>query len=112
MCVPNSIAMAGVSGSESIKFITSKKKKEEICFVYDSDCIYNQEVRKQVEKRIKEGFNAVIYDKNFPGKDINQVICDNLMSPNEVLEYLRNRSFNGLRASIELSHQTKASKTF
>jgi len=111
MCVPNSIAMAGVSGNESIKYITSKKKKD-VCFVYDSDCIYNQEVRKQVEKRIKEGFSAVIYDKNFPGKDINQVICDNLMSPNEVLEYLRNRSFNGLRASIELSHQTKASKTF
>lgn len=107
MCVPNSIAMAGVSGNESIKFITSKKKKEEICFVYDSDCLYNKEVHKQVKKRIQEGFSVVIYDKSFLGKDVNEVICNGSMTSDEVYEYIQNRSFNGLRALIELSNQSK-----
>lgn len=107
MCVLNSIAMAGVSGNESIKYISSKKRKDEICFVYDSDCIYNKEVHKQVQKRIQEGFRTVIYDKNFSGKDVNEVICNDEMTSGEVYEYLCSRSFSGLRAQIELSHQTK-----
>lgn len=106
MCVPNSIALAGVSGSDAIEFIASKKKKGDICFVYDKDSIYNKEVNRQVEKRIKEGFSVVIFDKNFTGKDVNQVICDESMTPNEVLKYLQNRTFNGLRAQIELAHQS------
>lgn len=111
MCVQNSIAMAGVSGGNLIEFITSKKKREGVCFVYDRDYIYNKEVRKQVEKRVKEGFSAVIYDKFFLGKDINEVICNDLMDPDKVYEYLQTRSFNGLRAHIELSHQMKQVKS-
>lgn len=105
MCVPNSIAMAGVSGNESIKYITSKKRKDEICFVYDKDSIVNSEVYKQVQKRIQEGFNTVIYDKNFPGKDVNEVICHDEMTFDGVYEYLCSRSFSGLRAQIELAYQ-------
>lgn len=110
MCVPNSIAMAGVSGNESIKYITSKKRKDEICFVYDKDSIVNSEVYKQVQKRIQEGFNTVIYDKQFLGKDVNEVICNESMTPNEVYEYLQKRTFSGLRAKIELSHQNLNAK--
>lgn len=109
MCVPNSLALAGVSSESALSFLKSKKQNK-ICFVYDKDSIYNHQVNKQIKKRIDEGFNAVIFNKSFPGKDINEVICNESMTPDEVQTYLQNRSFSGLRAQIELSHQKQNSK--
>lgn len=104
MCVPNSLALAGVSSDRAIDFL---KTKNRINFVYDKDSIYNPQVTKQIKKRIDEGFNVVIFNKSFPGKDINEVICNESMTPDEVSEYVQSRSFNGLNAKIELSFQIK-----
>lgn len=111
MCIPNSIAMAGVGGNDNLNFITSKKKEnKEICFVYDSDYLYNKEVFKQVQKRINEGFSVIVYDFNFPGKDVNEVLCNGIMTIDEIYKYLQQRSFNGLRAQIELTYYSKTHK--
>lgn len=105
MCMPNSIAMAGLANYEALEYIKSNaSNKNNICFVYDNEMDRNIEVKKQAYKRIKEGFKVVIYNSDFTSKDINDALKNNLMSNENLIEYIKSRSFSGLRAQIELSH--------
>ena len=108
MCVPNSLALAGVSSDKSIEYILNHTSKDNIVFSFDNE-LYNRDVLKQIRKKIEQGFSVVICDKNFKGKDINEIITNEIMTPDEIYKYLKDRTFSGLRAKVELSYQLKLS---
>ena len=108
MWVSNGLALAGSVGIGAIDYIMKRiNKRCDVCFVYDNEIFSNQQINKQVQKRIKEGFSVVLYDQSFKGKDANEVICNGSMTPDEVYKYLQNHSFNGLRAKLEMARQKK-----
>lgn len=108
MCVPNSLALAGSVGIGAIDYILSRINKPcDVCFVYDNEVFSNNQIFKQVKKRIDEGFSTVLYDSHFPGKDVNEVICNDTMNYDSVNRYLAKRTFNGLNALLEIARLSK-----
>lgn len=98
--VYNAVANAGLSDTSNINYL--KSINNNLRFIYDNDYRYNKTVHKQLDKRIREGFNVVIYDKKFKFKDINEAII-NGWSIESVNEYLDSRTFSGLMAKLELT---------
>lgn len=108
MCVPNSLALGGSVGISAIDHIIKHiNNRSRVCFVYDNEIFSNHQILKQVKKRIKEGFSVVLYDRNFPSKDINEVICNEQMNFNSVAVYLQKRTFCGLSALLEIARLSK-----
>lgn len=108
MSVPNSLAIGGSVGSGSLNYIRDHiNNAADVCFVYDNEIFKNRQILKQVKSRIQQGFSVVIYDKHFNGKDANEVITNDIMTPTELISYYRARSFAGLTATLELAHQSK-----
>jgi hypothetical protein len=108
MYVGNSIAMAGNISVESLVYLKEKlAKSKTLCFVYDNDVFYNKNVFNQVKKRIKEGFNVVIFDKRFTKKDVSAMISSCEMSRKDIYFYLKERTFSGLKAVLELANKSK-----
>lgn len=98
--VNNAVANAGLSDNSNINYL--KSLNSNLRFVYDNDYRYNKTVKNQLLKRIREGFDVVIYDKKFKFKDINEAIQKGWTIDN-VNEYLDSRTFNGLLANLELT---------
>lgn len=98
--VDNSVANAGLSDNANIRYL--KSLNSNLRFVYDNDYKYNKTVLKQLEKRIREGFEVVVYDNKFKFKDINEAI-QNGWSIESVNDYLDSRTFKGLMAKLELT---------
>jgi hypothetical protein len=108
MCVPNSLAIGGSVGAGSLSYIRDHINNEkDVCFVYDNEIFKNPQILKQVKSRVQQGFSVVIYDKQFYGKDANEVITNDRMTPTELISYYKSRSFAGLAATLELAHQSK-----
>lgn len=110
MFIENSIALAGAAHSSSIEYIISQQKihceetdKKNIVICYDNDYRYNHEIMNQLNKRINEGFSVVLYDKKFKFKDINEAIKSG-WSIEEINTYVRERTFHGLSAKLEISN--------
>lgn len=108
MCIPNSLAMGGSAGSKSLSYIIDHiNNTKDVCFVYDNEIFKNKQILKQVKSKIKQNFSVVIYDKQFTGKDANEVITNEIMTTDELISYYKSRTFSGLAATLELSHQSK-----
>lgn len=108
MCVPNSLAIGGSVGTASLDLIRDNiNNTRDVCFVYDNEIFKNRQILKQVKLRIQQGFSVVIYDKNFNGKDANEVLINDRMTLDQLLSYYKMRTFAGLTATLELAHQSK-----
>jgi hypothetical protein len=109
MFVVNGLAIAGAMHTGTIDYVKECQVKfrnelnlKDICFCYDNDYSANQDIMKQLLKRIDEGFSVVIYDKKFKFKDINDAIRGG-WNIQEINTYIRSRTFSGLTAKLELS---------
>jgi len=108
MCCPNSLALGGSMVGESIRTIRENiNNHSQVCFAYDNELTSNKQIRTQIQKRVDNGFSVVLFDKRFPGKDVNEVISHGHMSMDEVYTYLNQRSFSGLNAKLELARLLK-----
>lgn len=99
--VNNAIANAGAADNSNFQAMVDMGV--DLRFIPDKDYETNQQVRKILEKKIKEGFSVVIYDGQFRSKDINSNIEDGFFDVVSMNEYLDSRTFKGIRAKLELS---------
>lgn len=107
MFVNNAIAIAGASDSKFIQWILTKKKKDEIIFCFDNDYKKNPQVLKLVEKRIKDGFKILLFNKQFKWKDINAAVINGGWNGLQINKYIKDRIFYDLKAKLELAQLTK-----
>lgn len=110
MFIENSIAMAGASVSSVFSYIkmkqlqeTGKENIKNIVVCMDNDYKTNPQILKLLKKRLTEGYSVVIYDKKFKWKDINDAILLGNWSQEKVNTYITSRTFNELRAILEMS---------
>ncbi len=114
MFVNNAVALAGASVNSSLTYIKANQKLHlgevdltKLCFAYDNDYIYNEQILDLLIKRIDEGYSVLLYDNKFKWKDINDAFSVGKWSIEDINNYIVSRSFQGLKAKLEISMLTK-----
>lgn len=98
----NAIAFAGSTQTNKINYI--KDKIKDFVIIYDPDYKTNPHVLKALEKSINAGYSVVLYDDLFnPDDDINDIVIKYDWTKEQMMEYIKSRTFSGLRAKLELS---------
>lgn len=102
----NAIAFAGSSQTNKINYI--KDRIKDFVIIYDPDYRTNPHVRHSLEKSINEGYKVVLYDDFFKSDDdINDIVIKYNWTKEQLMDYIRSRTFCGLQAKLELSKLTK-----
>jgi len=101
MFIPNSIAMAGAD----IRLDSSFKDP---VFIFDNEP-RNKEIVKRIDKHIDLGYNVVLWDDTFTGKDINEMIL-NGADAEHIKIIIDQRTFSGLSAKVELMKWKKCNE--
>jgi len=95
--VPNCIATLQGDLSRSNSLFPNSK----IVYIPDRD-IRNIEIMKNIEKLVKLNCNVCLLPKNFPGKDINEAVCNGL-TKEEILKIIKDNTFTGLELELKLA---------
>jgi hypothetical protein len=98
MFIPNSIAMVGADVSLDASFSNP-------VYIFDNEP-RNKEIIKRLDLYIDKGYNIVIWDNTFKGKDINEMIL-NGADMEHIKIVIDRRTFNGLGAKVELMNWKK-----
>lgn len=98
--LPNALAMAGASATNSLPFDLQK-----VTLIYDNEP-RNQDIVKIMARMISRGASIFIWPKDCPYKDINEAVT-NGVSPEAMKTYIDNRTYSGLRAELELANWTR-----
>jgi len=98
MFINNSIAMAGADIHLDSSFIDP-------VYIFDNEP-RNKEIVKRIDTFIDKGYNVVIWDNTFKGKDINDMIL-NGANAEHIKIVIDKRTFNGLSAKVELMNWKK-----
>lgn len=101
--LPNSVA---VGGSELMN-ASSVLPSEKLVYIFDNEP-ENKEIVKKMQTVINKGDRIVIFPKEIEqyGKDINDMILNGL-SISELLDILKNNTFQGLEAEMEFKFWKK-----
>jgi hypothetical protein len=94
MFINNSLAAAGSSLS---KLINSEL---DLVFCFDNEK-RAKEIVELMEKIIKHGRKIVIWDNTYDAKDINDIIIKYSLTEEQLMKYLKKRTFQGLTAQLE-----------
>lgn len=106
MFLDNALAFAGASQSNKINYI--KDQIKDFVMIYDADYRTNPHVRNALDKSINDGYKVVLYDDIFGSDDdINDIVKKYNWSQDQLMDYIKSRTFSGLNAKLELSKLTK-----
>ena len=100
MFVENCISVAGASIMSEIKYLREHAKSD-LVLIFDKDYQTNAEVYGQFLKAVNQGIKVIMFDAQFTAKDINAQVQDGSIP--DIQKYLEKRTFDGLRAKLELS---------
>lgn len=101
--LPNCLSTAGskISDENLLKALNYKDKKQ-IVFVFDNEP-HNQDIRNEMEAKIKSGFSILIWDRDkFKEKDINEMVVN--MNSFFRLDYLKSMIYHGPSALVKFLH--------
>lgn len=114
MFINNGVALAGASVNSTLSYIKSNQKLQlgeidlkKLCIVFDNDYRYNEQILQLLLKRIDDGFSVLLYDKRFKWKDINEAYSMGHWSIETINSYVVNRTFQGLKAKLEITSLTR-----
>lgn len=96
MFLPNAIAMAGSSAAGN--FLSGLDNK--FVMVMDNEP-RNEQIIKQVEKHIDNGYNVCMWPDYIPYKDVNDMVMGG-MTVEEIRSVIDANTFNGLQAKMRL----------
>lgn len=99
----NSIAVNG--GDFSHPFLVQNIDK--IIIVPDSDWKRNRQVYKALEDTIQRGFRVALFPDSIPWKDINDCVVKGGLTPQKIMNIIRENVFSGLAAKTEIGFRKK-----
>ena len=102
MTVPNAIALNGAMKKGALEYVSSKYGIDNIIICYDNDFRTNPEVLRRVKDAVKKGYRVVLMDESFGYKDVNEA-AQNGVSVDDIVSYIKRRTFRGLKATLELA---------
>lgn len=94
MFLSNAVAMNGAEGNTS-----SLKCTQNAVFVFDNEP-RNKEIHKRMEKVIDKGYQICIWPPGLPGKDINEMVCNDYQN---VQGTIRDNVYQGLAAKLKFT---------
>lgn len=95
--IENSIALAGSD--------LPKTWRGDFLWIFDNDYKYNNEILKKLKDKINNNEKVVIWKKTDTFKDINEAIIKKIFTKDEINLYIKERTFKGLKARLELIRQ-------
>lgn len=102
MFVKNGIAMAGADN----KYLLDSTEKNIYTFVFDNEP-YNRDIQQAMYDVVEKGFSIVVWDKNIPEKDINDMVLNGTLTENTLDARLNKMIYKGVRAKLELMNWRK-----
>lgn len=92
--LPNSIAVF-TSGIWRVKLQNA---------IYINDCEpRNKQIVEQIQKCINIGLNVTLLPHKYNSLDINDIVCKYKLNENELVDLIKQNTFNGLTAKLKLS---------
>ena len=96
--LPNCVA----SGDSNLGGVAAIFPDLDVVLVYDNEP-RNKDIVKQIEKSIDAGYKVCLFPENTKGKDINEMI-QNQLTADEIKGIIDNNTVNGLGAKLKFTH--------
>ena len=99
LMVPNGVAALCSDLMRIEKHFQSKR----VVYVFDNEIRKNKEIRKLVKRAIENDKEVVLFPEHIRGKDLNEMIMSGEVEKDNVLDFLNEHIYKGLRARIKFS---------
>jgi DNA primase len=100
--LPNAIAVSG----SSFDTPTIRRLLANATIVMDNEP-RNKEIVKQLDKYIESGYSVCMFPDTVQQKDINEMIKDGGMTPDEVIELINTNTYTGMDAKLNFVNWRK-----
>jgi hypothetical protein len=100
--LPNAIAVSGASFDTP----TIRQLLANATIVMDNEP-RSKEITKFLEKNIKAGYSVCMFPEHIEQKDINEMILNGNMTPNEIIQTINTNTFRGMEALLNFSKWKK-----
>jgi transcription elongation factor Elf1 len=101
----NCIAVAGADFTKPLSIGGRLMQNGDLTVIFDNEP-RSKEICKAIMKNIKQGRRVCLWPSTNKNKDINDMIIDG-MSPNEIMEEIKNNTYSGANALIRFTEWRK-----
>lgn len=102
MFLPNAVATAGGTEISTLRYLNS----DNIIVCFDNEPRSKDTVKK-IDKSIRAGYKVCIWPDGLHHKDVNDMIKDGGMKPDQVRDLIDMNTYSGLRATLRLNDWKK-----